>query len=45
MAKSSIKRSDKREGYHPSAGSMNPDRKVSDQSKGKEQIVEKILRT
>jgi len=34
MGKTSIKRSDKREGYHPSAGSMNPDRKVADQSKG-----------
>jgi nuclear GTP-binding protein len=34
MAKSSIVRADKKEGYKPGAGSANPDRKVSDQSKG-----------
>jgi len=34
MAKTSIKRSDKREGVKPGAHSMNPDRKTSDQSKG-----------
>jgi len=34
MAKGSIVRKDKKEGYKPGAGSANPDRKVSDQSKG-----------
>lgn len=34
MAKTSIKRKDKREGFKPGAGSMNPDRKTSDQKKG-----------
>ena len=34
MAKASIVRKDKKEGYKPGAGSANPDRKVSDQSKG-----------
>lgn len=34
MAKSSIKRKDKREGVKPGAHSMNPDRKVANQSKG-----------
>jgi len=34
MGKVSIKRKDKREGINPGAHSMNPNRKVADQSKG-----------
>lgn len=35
MAKTSIKRSDKREGIKPGAHSNNPNRKVADQAKGR----------
>jgi hypothetical protein len=38
MGKSSIKRADKREGIKPGAHSMNPDRKVANQSKGKLEV-------
>jgi hypothetical protein len=38
MGKSSIKRADKREGIKPGAHSMNPDRKVANQSKGKKRL-------
>jgi hypothetical protein len=40
MGKSSIKRADKREGIKPGAHSMNPDRKVANQSKGKNRLGE-----
>jgi hypothetical protein len=43
MGKSSIKRADKREGIKPGAHSMNPDRKVANQSKGKNRLSFKIL--